>query len=107
MGAINSVEDRQTKDELGAYRVVGSRYVPDHHIYPLNTETERAAYFKKLGDMQARAAAIVPMARVMAPGEVRVKRFRTLEEGNQDQMEGMLRTMAFLEEGRVHAKSGH
>ena len=101
------VEDGQTKDELGAYRVVGSRYVPDHHIYPLNTESERADYFRKLADMQARAAAIVPVARVMAPGEARVKRFRTLEEANRDQMEGMLRTMAFLDEGRVYAKSGH
>lgn len=100
------VEGGQAKDELGAYRVVGKRHVPDHHIYPLNTEAERAAYFQKLGDMQARAAALVPMARVMAPGEARVKRFRTLEEANQDQMEGLLRTMAFLEKGRVHVRSG-
>ena len=101
------MEGRETRNELGAYRVVGKRHVPDHHIYPLNTESERADYFRKLADMQARAAAIVPVARVMAHGEPRVKRFRTLEEANQDQMEGMLRTMAFLEEGRVHAKSGH
>ena len=98
-------KDGQIKNELGAYRVVGSRHVPDHHIYPLNTEAERAVYFRRLGDMQARAAAIVPVARVMAPGESRVKRFRTLEEANQDQTEGLLRTMEFLEEGRVYARS--
>lgn len=94
-----------SNDNLGTYRIVGEKKVPDHHIYPMESEEQRSDYFRRLSAMQTRAAAIVPIARVMAPSEPRVKRFRTLEEANDDQTQGMLRTMEFLNKARTYVNS--
>ena len=81
----------------GKYREVGRRNVPDDHVYPMRTEQEREDYYEKLFAMKARDAAMMPVYRVMRQGEPRVKWFRTLEEANADQMEGMILTMQAMQ----------
>lgn len=51
---------------------------------------------------QTKAATMVPIARVIIPGEPRVKWFRTLEEAHRDQIDGMLRTMEFLNKAHTY-----
>jgi hypothetical protein len=85
----------------GVYRVVGRNRPPEDHIYILNTSEERSAYLDKLFAMKDRDAIMVP-ARICLPGEPRVKRFRTFEEANEDQLESMVRTAEFLKKRKFH-----
>ncbi len=85
---------------LGVFRQVGSRLVSE--VYSLDTPEQRVWYFQKLQAMEQSLQAVRPIARVMAPGEPRVKRFRTLEEANADQLEGMIATMRYLNAKRSY-----
>jgi len=72
-------------DEFPAtVRTVGTRLVPEDHIYPLDTPEQREAYFRKLAAFKRQCLAAQPVARIRFPGEPRVKRFKTLEEANAD-----------------------
>lgn len=79
-------------------RVVGRREVPEDHIYPLDTPEQREAYFALLEVFSQRQAALCPVVRILRSGEPRVKRFRTLEEANEDQEEAMMQVMERMQE---------
>jgi len=86
----------------GKYRIVGKREIPEDHVYPLDTPEQRTEYFRRIRAMEESMLALRPVARIMATGEPRVKRFRTLEEANADQIEGMVRTMEYLNRKRTY-----
>jgi hypothetical protein len=90
---------------IGVYRVVGRNRPPEDHIYPLNTPEERSVYLDRLFAMKNRDAIMVP-ARICLPGEPRIKRFRTFEEADEDQLESMVRIAEFLKKGSLMS-SGH
>lgn len=86
----------------GKYREVGRRRIPDDHVYPMRTEQEREDYYEKLFAMKARDAVMMPVYRVMAQDEPRVKRFHTLEEANADQLDGMIKTAQAMRKRSIH-----
>lgn len=69
---------------IGSYRVVGrpERDIPEDSIFPMDTPEQRKRYFERLSRFKTMNAGH-PVYR-LAPGEPRVKRFRTLEEANAD-----------------------
>ncbi|WP_248885817.1 hypothetical protein [Acidithiobacillus acidisediminis] len=86
----------EQKDFPTLFRVVGRRQPPEDHIYPLDTPEQREAYYAHWAKLTRRNAALRP-ARILQPGEPRVKRFRTLEEANADQEEAMMRVMEWMQ----------
>jgi hypothetical protein len=76
-------------------RVIGNRQPPEDHIWPLDTPEQRDAYYAHWARLTRRNASLRP-ARILLPGEPRVKRFRTLEEANADQEEAMMRVMEWM-----------